>query len=164
MKCLASLTNSRSSVPKMVEVNWGGWKPAGNKIREVTVSEYMGVIWATIRISGLTLSAVGNPWRALSYKRSIIWYIFLKDVWGFPGGVSSKEPTRQCRRHNRREFDPWVGNIPRRRAWQPTPVFLPGESHGERSLEVYSPWVAKNWTQLKRLSTHVFCVIPRKQK
>jgi len=47
-------------VPKMVEVNWGGWKPAGNKIREVTVSEYMGVIWATIRISGLTLSAVGE--------------------------------------------------------------------------------------------------------
>ena len=37
-------------------------------------------------------------------------------------------------------FGPWIGNIPWRRAWQPTPVFLPGESHGQRSLEGYSPW------------------------
>ena len=36
-------------------------------------------------------------------------------------------------------FDPWVGKIPWRRAWQPTPVFLPGESHGQRSLVGYSP-------------------------
>ena len=36
-------------------------------------------------------------------------------------------------------FDPWVRNIPWR-AWQPTPVFLPGESHGQRSLVDYSPW------------------------
>ena len=34
----------------------------------------------------------------------------------------------------------WVGKIPRRRAWQPTPVFLPGEPHGQRSLVGYSPW------------------------
>ena len=36
-------------------------------------------------------------------------------------------------------FDPWVGKSPWRREWQPTPVFLPGESHGERSLVGYSP-------------------------
>ena len=36
-------------------------------------------------------------------------------------------------------FDPWDGKIPWRRAWQPTPVFLPGESHGQRSLVGYSP-------------------------
>jgi len=34
-------------------------------------------------------------------------------------------------------FDPWVGKIPGRRKWQPTPVFLPGESHGQRSLAGY---------------------------
>ena len=34
-------------------------------------------------------------------------------------------------------FDPWVGKIPWRRQWQPTPVFLPGESHGQRSLAGY---------------------------
>ena len=37
-------------------------------------------------------------------------------------------------------FDPWVGKIPWRKEWQPTPVFLPGESHGQRNLASYSPW------------------------
>ena len=36
-------------------------------------------------------------------------------------------------------FDPWVEKIPWRRAWQPTPLFLLGESHGQRSLAGYSP-------------------------
>ena len=40
----------------------------------------------------------------------------------------------------RPRFHPWVGKIPWRRAWQPTPVFLPGESRGQRSLVGYSPW------------------------
>ena len=39
----------------------------------------------------------------------------------------------------RSRFNPWVGKIPWRRAQQPTPVFLPGESHGQRSLVVYNP-------------------------
>ena len=47
---------------------------------------------------------------------------------GFPGGARSKEPTCKCRRPKRWGFDPWVGKIPWRRKWQPTPVFLPGES------------------------------------
>ena len=45
----------------------------------------------------------------------------------------------QCRRHQRYGFNSWVGKIPWRRAWQHTPVFLPGESHGQRSLAGYSP-------------------------
>ena len=40
-------------------------------------------------------------------------------------------------------FDPWVGKIPWRREWQPTPVFLPGESYGQRRLVGYSPWGLK---------------------
>ena len=40
-------------------------------------------------------------------------------------------------------FNPWVGKIPWRRKWQPTPVFLPGESHGQRNLAGYSPWGRK---------------------
>ena len=43
----------------------------------------------------------------------------------------------QCRRHERRGFDSWVGTIPLRRKWQPTLVFLPGESHGQGSLAGY---------------------------
>ena len=45
-------------------------------------------------------------------------------------------------------FDPWVGKIPWRRKWQPTPIFLPGKSHGQRSLAGYSPWgcrVGHDW-------------------
>ena len=53
--------------------------------------------------------------------------------WDFPGGASGKELTCQCRRPERHRFDPRVGQIPWRRAWQPTLVFLPGESHGQRS-------------------------------
>ena len=60
-------------------------------------------------------------------------------LWGFPGGANGKEPACQCRRHRRCRFDPWVGKIPWKRAWHPTPVFLPGESHGQRSLAGYSP-------------------------
>ena len=52
-----------------------------------------------------------------------------------PRWLSGKELSSQCRRGKKRHrFNPWVREIPWRRAWQPTPVFLPGESHGLRSL------------------------------
>ena len=63
----------------------------------------------------------------------------LRQCLGFPGGTSGKEPGCQYRRCKRQRFDPWVGKIPWRRAWQPTPVFLPGESQGQRSLVGYRP-------------------------
>ena len=50
-----------------------------------------------------------------------------------------KESTCQCRRHRRPRFHPWIRKIPWRRKWQPTPVFLPGKSQGQRSLVGYSP-------------------------
>ena len=52
----------------------------------------------------------------------------------FLGGTSGKEPACQCMRHKGCHFDPWVEKIPWRKAWQPTPVFLPGES----------PWAEKS--------------------
>ena len=60
---------------------------------------------------------------------------------GLPWWLSGKETACQCRRPR---FDPWVGKIPWRTKWQPTPVFLPGESHGQRSLAGYSPWGHKD--------------------
>ena len=57
--------------------------------------------------------------------------------FGLPRSCTGKESTCQSRRHR---FDPWVRKIPWRRKWQPTPVFLPGESHGQRSLAGDSPW------------------------
>ena len=43
----------------------------------------------------------------------------------------------QCKRCT---FNPWVRKISWRRKWQPSPIFLSGKSHGQRSLEDYSPW------------------------
>ena len=57
-----------------------------------------------------------------------IWGFTDVDILGFCGGASGKEPACQCRRHKRHWFDPWVGKILWKREWQPTPVFLPGES------------------------------------
>ena len=54
--------------------------------------------------------------------------------------LSGKESTCQCLRSG---FSLWVRKIPWRRKWQPTPVFLPGKSHGQRSLVGYSPWGRK---------------------
>ena len=55
----------------------------------------------------------------------------------------------QCRRPG---FSPCVGNIPWRKEFLPTPVFLPGDFHGQRSKVGYSPWVARSWTQLEGLT------------
>ena len=57
---------------------------------------------------------------------------------GFPWWLSGKESGCQYRRYRRPRFDPWVGNIPWKRKWPPTPVFLPGKFHGQRSLAGYS--------------------------
>ena len=59
---------------------------------------------------------------------------------GLSRGLSGKESACQCRRCRGHGFDPWVRKIPWRRKWQPTPIFLPGKSHGQRSLAGYSPW------------------------
>ena len=63
-------------------------------------------------------------------------------------------------------FDPWVGKIPWRRAWQPTLVFLPGEPHGERGLVCYSAWgltVRNNWRDLAytHLNIKIICFEPQ---
>jgi len=65
----------------------------------------------------------------------------------------SKEPACQHRRYKRCSFNPRVGKIPWRREWLPTPVFFPGESHGERRLAGVHG-VAKSWTWLKQRSMH----------
>ena len=54
-----------------------------------------------------------------------------------------KNPPVKAGRHKSRGFNPWVRKIPWRRAMQATPVFLPGESHGQSSLVGYSPWGCK---------------------
>ena len=73
------------------------------------------------------------------FEQLFTYFIHLLYIRGFLGGASGKEPTCQCKRHKRLRFDPWVRKSPWRRAWQPTPVFLPGKPYGQRSLAGYNP-------------------------
>ena len=75
----------------------------------------------------------------------------LLTVKGFPKWNTGKESVCQCRRYKRCGFDPWVAKISWRRKWLATPVFLPGKSHGQRSLVSYSPWGHKELDTTERL-------------
>ena len=85
--------------------------------------------------------------------------------WAFPGGASNKcrFTTKPCHlpltvRCRTRWFDHWVEKIPWRGEGQPAPVFLPGESHGQRSLVGYSPWGQKESDTTERLHFHLIDV------
>ena len=78
-------------------------------------------------------------------------YIYL----GFPRSLSGKESACQCRRCG---FNSWVWEIPWRRKWQPTPVFLPGKSHRQRSLSGCSPWGPKRVRQGRATEHASVCV------
>ena len=64
--------------------------------------------------------------------------IYHSSVQSFPGGSDDKESAHNMGKPG--SFNPWVKKTPWRREWQPTPVFLPGKFHGQRSLAGYSPW------------------------
>ena len=69
---------------------------------------------------------------------------------------SGKESACPCRRYKRHGFHSLVGKIPWRRKWQPSPVFLPGESHGQRSLAGYSPWGCKESDATEHAHTYTY--------
>ena len=81
-------------------------------------------------------------------------YYHLIFMLGLPKWLNSKEPAFQRRRHKRLGFNSWVRKMPWRRKWQPTPVFLPGKCHGQRSLVGYSPWGHKASDMTERLSAN----------
>ena len=68
--------------------------------------------------------------------------------------LSGKESAFQYRRYNRFGFDVWVGKIPWWRKWQPAPVFLPGQFHGQMSKVGYSPWGCKKLDSTKHTASH----------
>ena len=61
----------------------------------------------------------------------------------------------QCRGGGRYRFNPWVRKVPWRRKWQPTAVFLPGKSYGQRNLVGYSPWGHKQLDTTEPAHTHM---------
>ena len=90
------------------------------------------------------LGSVTQPLRvsdSSSTKMEII--LYFGRVIGLPRWYSGEESACQCRRCKRLGFSPRVGKIPCRRKWQPSPLFLPGKLHGQRSLVGYCPWGRK---------------------
>ena len=65
-------------------------------------------------------------------------------------------------------WDPWIGKIPWRKKWQLTPVFLPGESHGQRSQTDYGPWDSKESDMTEHTHTtirsHMHSLTEKKRK
>ena len=120
-------------------------------------NEHPGLI--SFRMDWLDLLAVQGTLESSptpQFKRKTVWS-FLKKLkielpwweWRLPWWLSSEEST--CRNCRKPEFDPWIGKILWRRAWKPTPVFLPRESHGQSSLVGYNPWdhrVGHDWSNL----------------
>ena len=77
---------------------------------------------------------------------------------GFPGGqvVKTSAIVRDIRYKPIRDgLNPWVGKIPWSRKWQPTPIFLPGKSHVQRSLAGHSSWGCNESDTTERLSTYI---------
>ena len=91
-----------------------------------------------------------KQWEILSFlsRDLICLYPCFREATGFPGSISGKE--QACRKHKRHGFNTWVGKIPWRRKWQPSPVFLPGESHGLKQLSTHALerwfwWQDRGW-------------------
>ena len=70
----------------------------------------------------------------------------------------------KCERCERLGFNPWVRKIPWSRKWQPTPVFLPGESYGQRSLVGYSPWGRKELDMTVSVCVHPHVPAPARTR
>ena len=123
-------------------------------------------------MTGINVAEMGKVLKFLIYKfeEFIIWLdvgnkneigikddprdIILSTRKDFPGSTVGKESICQCRRRKRGGFGPWVGKIPWSRKWQPTPVFLPGKFHGQRSQVGYCPWVYKGSDTTEHTCTH----------
>ena len=93
---------------------------------------------STWTLTGWYIHTVQNPKPQCHFSIKVKKHITFLLIYflGFPGG---KEPACQFRKHRKRRFSPRVRKMPWRRAWQPTPLFLSGESHRQKSLVGCSP-------------------------
>ena len=112
-----------------------------------TSSTKIATLILTVTKAGAIQGTVA--WHHINCAKRLLQLSFLKwrnwDTVELPWWLRWWRICLQCRRLG---FNPWVGKIPWRREWPPTPVFSPGEFHGQRSLAGYSPWrcrVRHNW-------------------
>ena len=80
------------------------------------------------------------------------------------GALVVKNPSASVGGCKRCRFDPWVGMIPWRGKWHPTPVFLPGKFHGQRNLVGYSPWGHKDLDMTELLTLLLFNAYENKER
>ena len=86
-----------------------------------------------VKCSQPSFDLPAQSWVPTEDRQVLVWPLVLERL---PWWLRGQSVCLQCGRPG---FDPWIGKISWRRKWQPTPVFLPGESHGRRSLVGYSP-------------------------
>ena len=103
--------------------------PLEEEMATYSYISFLGASWATVH--GVTKS-----WTRLSPHTV---------DKGFPGSASGQEPACRWGRQKRRWFYLWVGKIPWSRKWQPTPVFLPGESPWTEEPSFFSPLTWLKW-------------------
>ena len=117
----------------------------------MNIVQFFGFTWPTGQCSIAGQSSTHK-------KRSLLEFFLIdpKSHDGLPRWLSGKESTYQCRRHG---FDPRVGKIPWRRKWQPTPEFLPGKFHEQRSLAGYSLRGPKESDTTEQLSVYTYSVL-----
>ena len=120
-------------------------EPQGYNNGILLLEEGLTGVFSTELNSVLNMNLDENKINLIAINRISLWQISsnlrrTSSEQGFPHGSSGKEPACQCSRCRRWRFDPWVRKSPWRRAWQPTLVLFPGESHGWRSLVGCSPW------------------------
>ena len=118
----------------------------------VSLLDHMVTLFLAFEITSIMFSIValpnyltGNSIRgfvafSLHALNLFVQFLMMAILTGvFPSGTSGKEPACWYRRPKKCRFDPCVGKIPWRIAWQLSPVFLSGESHGQRGVAGYSP-------------------------
>ena len=109
-----------------------------------------GALWCSLRPISLGLSNRSSYsvfllpfWMQLMNADPLGNFLVVQWLGGLPWCGSTVKNPPVYKRHRRHGFNPWVGKIPWRRAWQHAPVFLPGKSHGQRSLAGCTPWGRK---------------------
>ena len=132
------VASASASVIPMNSQDWfplglAGWYPCSPRNSQESSQTPQFKIINSSALSFLfrtTFTSIHDYWKYIS---------LIEPVWGFLSGTHGKESACQVRRCKRHGFDFCVGKIPWRRTWQSTPVFLPGESQGQRILVGYSP-------------------------
>ena len=128
----------------------------------------LAVWWSSIPLTHQLMTSPFKPLNGHSTTASLqiyekycfIWFHILSHfkrtvhiIGASQAATSGKESAYQCRRYKRCGLNPWARKIPWRRKWQPIPVFLTVESHGQRSLVDCSPWGCKELNTTEHLST-----------